>query len=237
MSDTVLNALQLIKAIHDQPSAGALFRKFNESVREQVLLAPKTLEQLQAAIDVERKRVEAKVEYVTVVVIRNNVVDESFLFVGPHDMVAASAEGKYRELAQKWTNHDEATIDGSLEDGYLEWDNGSLCLTWPNHEACTTTGKRGIKAAITGDGTTVEVEFDAVPWFEQASDDEIEELAGVGWGGDYEADAVAEFVADTQPSVRKVIDAGKGFEVHVNVADALHWLNEHRPSLAQRISE
>jgi len=236
MSDTVLNTLMLLKAIHDNREAAGAVIPGPLGSKEIVLLAPKTLEQLQAAIDLERKRA-VPVEYVTVVVIRNNVVDESFLFVGPHDMVAASAEAKFREVVQADVGKPIADMEAVLDDGYYEFKGGgSVCLTWPNHEACTTTGKRGIKACITGDGTTVDVEFDAVAWFEQASDDEIEELAGIGWGGNYEADAVAEFVAGSVPSVRKVIDKGQGFEVHVDVAQALAWLAEHRPTLCERIS-
>jgi hypothetical protein len=235
MKDTVLNTLQLIRAIHDQPSAGAVIAE--TGLREKVVLAPKTLEQLAAAIDLERKRVVPD-EYVTVVVIRNGVVDESFLFVGSHDMIAASAEAKFREIVQADVGKPIADMEAVLDDGYYEFKGGgSVCLTWPTHDECTTTGKRGIKACITGDGSTVEVEFDAVPWFEQASDEEIEELAEIGWGGNYEADVVAEFVADTVPSVRKVIDKGAGFEVHVDVAQALRWLAEHRASLCERISE
>ena len=53
-----------------------------------------------------------------------------------------------------------------------------------------------ICAECHSDDHNVEVAFDATRWFEQATDKQIAELAAVGWGGEYPADAVAEFMTD-----------------------------------------
>jgi hypothetical protein len=243
--DTVLNALMLLKAIHDnREAAGAVIPGPLQS-KEIVLLAPMTLKQLNEAIEAERLRATAaealelarmQSASVTVVVIRNNVVDESFLFQGPNGMIGASAEAKFRELV-KDEGIDAEDMDGILDDGYWEFKdgNGSVCITWPTLAECTTTGK-GIAARITGDGPGGSlVNFDAVPWFEQASDEEISELAAKGWGGDYEADAVAEFI-DT-PEIRAIIDKGAGFEVHIDGPQAMVWLADNRTNLYEELAE
>jgi hypothetical protein len=46
-----LKALLLIQALHDNPESGAIFRQGGKMIREKVLLAPKTLEQLKKAMD------------------------------------------------------------------------------------------------------------------------------------------------------------------------------------------
>ena len=105
-----------------------------------------------------------------------------------------------------------------------------------------------IRAEVHSDDRNVEVEFDATEWFEQASDDEIEELANFHYGGDYPADGVAEFFDrkgknSTAPVFRylKIIrnDASKGdccgFECHVNQEDAETWIKANRPALASKL--
>lgn len=141
MSDTLVNALKLIKALHDKPECGALFVQFNQSVREQVLLAPKTLEQLTAAIDVAEKRA-VEPEYVSVIVVRNDVVDQNYLFVGPSRIIAASAEEKFKELV-KGEGLEPDDLEAVLEDGYWEFKdgNGSVCINWPERLAATTLGR------------------------------------------------------------------------------------------------
>jgi hypothetical protein len=46
--------------------------------------------------------------------------------------------------------------------------------------------------------------FDAERWFSQASDEEIVDLANCGWGGNYAADRVAEFIAGFHEQVSRV---------------------------------
>jgi len=57
-----------------------------------------------------------------------------------------------------------------------------------------------IKAKAWSDDRNVEVEFDATPYFQQASALEILQLACCGWAGDYPADDVATYVAGGEPS-------------------------------------
>jgi hypothetical protein len=102
-----------------------------------------------------------------------------------------------------------------------------------------------IKAETHSDDYAVEIEFDATDWFEQASDDEILALAAIGWGGDYEADAVAEHFEATScarlfaylgfsPTMPWSNDS-VGFECHVDEQSALAWIASRRPDLAGRI--
>ena len=61
-----------------------------------------------------------------------------------------------------------------------------------------------INAEVHSDDRAVDADFDATLWFEQASDDEIMELEYSGWGGDYPADAVAQFFEDANSEVADV---------------------------------
>ena len=98
-----------------------------------------------------------------------------------------------------------------------------------------------IRANVHTDDRHYDVDFDATAWFEQASDQEIIELADCGWRGDYPADAVAEFMADHNNQIQRLFDylshdprTGKdpiGFECSVNEGDARAWLKEHRPQI------
>lgn len=99
-----------------------------------------------------------------------------------------------------------------------------------------------IKAETYSDDHAAEVNFDATAWFEQATDEEILELARVDWGGDYEADDVARFFEDKVPAVdamftyiqayNRVAEGDSiGFECRVDADDALAWIREYRPHL------
>lgn len=71
--------------------------------------------------------------------------------------------------------------------------------------------------------------FDATLWLAQASDDELRALRNEGYGGDYTADGVAEFMTNYDPRVQAMFDHNdtlpnsvelRGFECHVNEAEA-----------------
>ncbi len=110
--------------------------------------------------------------------------------------------------------------------------------------------KPAICAEVHTDDFNAEASFDAAPWFAQASDKAILELADCGWGGNYAADAVAEWFADLKKNA-EVVDvfdylrahnrmarhrrSAIGFECHVNENDALGWLHQHRPAIAKQI--
>ena len=55
----------------------------------------------------------------------------------------------------------------------------------------------------------------AAPWFEQAPDEAILDLAKCGWGGDYPADAVAEFFEGKVPDITAMFKYKQhGFECY-----------------------
>lgn len=95
-----------------------------------------------------------------------------------------------------------------------------------------------IKAECHSDDRCIEVNFDATPWFEQASEKEILDLANCGWRGDYPSDAVAHFMADLNDEVAEMFSylgmrakiETIGFECSVNSEDALIWLRANRPA-------
>lgn len=104
-----------------------------------------------------------------------------------------------------------------------------------------------ITATCHSDDYEIEVTFNALPWFEQATDEKIVKLAEEEFGGDYTADSVAEFVAASNQMVQDLFDylalvnnhRGEkdpvGFECHVNEEMALHWIKEHRQHLMVKI--
>lgn len=75
-------------------------------------------------------------------------------------------------------------------------------------------------------------EFDCTLWFAQASDAELLALILCGFGGDYGADAVAEFYDGLEPRVTRMFERKRsGFECHVDRQQAMAWLRAHRPLL------
>lgn len=110
-----------------------------------------------------------------------------------------------------------------------------------------TTSPVRVRAECHSDDRVFEVEFDAAQWFDQASDQEIFDLAECGWGGDYPSDAVAIDMAKHLDSIaalfvyldnhnrspRKHI----GFECHVEREGAIAWLRANRPGLLTHIQD
>ena len=97
-----------------------------------------------------------------------------------------------------------------------------------------------IQAEVHSDDWAAEAKFDATPYFEQASDEELKELADCDYGGDYAADDVARFFEDTDEGVAfvfKYLDArgDQGFECHVDVEQAEAWIRANRPDLAKEL--
>lgn len=97
-----------------------------------------------------------------------------------------------------------------------------------------------IRAEVHSDDYAAAAKFDATAWFEQADDASIEQLSKCGFGGDYAADAVAEWSASLFDSVADVFHydelARCGFECHVNVNDAEAWIAANRPHLTNAIA-
>ena len=101
-----------------------------------------------------------------------------------------------------------------------------------------------IPAKVTTDDNIASAEFDAIEWFLKASDSTLIELHEIEYGGDYEADEVAEFFESRNAEVKSVFDykniVGKfktmGFECYVDSEAAIKWILEFRPHLADKIS-
>ena len=104
-----------------------------------------------------------------------------------------------------------------------------------------------VSAEAHSDDHACEVTFDATPYFEQASDEDLFKLAVCGWGGDYPADTVAIFMAD-QPGQTQLTDLFKyleiarrakdiGFECHVDAEEAMVWMEANRPAVTVQVKE
>jgi hypothetical protein len=98
-----------------------------------------------------------------------------------------------------------------------------------------------IRAEVHTDDFAFTAKFDALPFFELATPEQILDLAKCEWGGDYPADDVARFFID-KPGYEDVTQvfayASKvksGFECHVYEPEALHWLYVHRPDVFQML--
>ena len=99
--------------------------------------------------------------------------------------------------------------------------------------------------AITDD-YRIEIEFDATPWFEQATEDAIADIAGCAqgngtWGGGYPSDNVVMVLSDSDKRLDDLLryceitnewsSDGVGFECYVDAHDAEEWIRCHRPHI------
>lgn len=102
-----------------------------------------------------------------------------------------------------------------------------------------------IKAETHSDDRAVEVDFDATPYFQQASDEDLASLIECGFEGDEPADQVAIHLADTNDQIAAMFTylearnrasrKSTGFEVSVDEDEALDWLKQNRPSVFNHI--
>lgn len=105
-----------------------------------------------------------------------------------------------------------------------------------------------IRATAWSDCRGIEVEFDATPWAEQATDQAIIDLIECGFRGDYPADDVVIFMAGVNEQAAKLFRFielvpfqpfsrdTNGFECEVDEDDLRAWLRERRPELMRRLS-
>ena len=144
----------------------------------------------------------------------------------------------WKELTDRGISFDQVDVDLPGEDmaeAYLDHFSIKNILKRQNDPMV-------IRAEVHSDDITFQASFDALPWFEQATDDEIMALVNIDWGGDYAADDVAKFCADLDPEVAKVFDyverkSGLGFECNVDDGMAMAWLQSHRAKLYKKIRE
>ena len=103
---------------------------------------------------------------------------------------------------------------------------------------------RTISASCHTDDYRYEIQlFDATPWFIVASDADIQQLIEDGFSGNYTADSIAEDAGDYDAQVRAMfayLDSlpasyePRGFECYVDEAQALAWIQYHRPHLLEQ---
>lgn len=92
-----------------------------------------------------------------------------------------------------------------------------------------------ISAKAHSDDWKAKADFNAHLWFDQASDEEVIDLAENGWGGDYSADVVALFMEERSLVIESLFEyiqiSKMGYEVEINPDEAAAWLEKHRPHL------
>jgi hypothetical protein len=96
-----------------------------------------------------------------------------------------------------------------------------------------------IPAECHSDDNRVKILFDALPWFKQASDGEINALIEECFDGGYACDGVAEHFSDTTTAdlfdylviVNKHTTEGIGFECRGDLYAAVAWLQANRPDI------
>lgn len=94
-----------------------------------------------------------------------------------------------------------------------------------------------IQAEAHSDDQAISISFDAEPYFEQASDEDLKELVDYGFRGDYPADYVLLHFEeqeghDASRLMAYVRASGLGFECRVDQPEALAWIRRRRPLLA-----
>ena len=97
-----------------------------------------------------------------------------------------------------------------------------------------------IKAECRLDDQTMQVDFDAEPWFSQAGESELNGLYNCGFAGDYQADQVAMDSADWDEELAELFticdrNAVTGFDCSINKDQAVAWLKENRPEIIRTV--
>jgi hypothetical protein len=94
-----------------------------------------------------------------------------------------------------------------------------------------------IRAEMHSDDHVHEVEFDAEDYFKEAADEDLHNLIGINFRGDYASDKVAEFFEESIPEIKECLEYCRhsngniGFECRVNKEDAMRWLWKNRPKI------
>ena len=104
-----------------------------------------------------------------------------------------------------------------------------------------------IKAEVHSDDRSVEVEFDATPYFIKSRNPKLFDLALCGFGLDYPSDEVAISMAEHNEEIQflfKYLEViaddpmkknHRGFECTVDVGSAMKWIKNERPELYEKI--
>lgn len=106
-----------------------------------------------------------------------------------------------------------------------------------------------VKARAFSDDKVIDVTFDAAPWLAKAAEADIYALAREEWGHDYAADRVASESQEWNLPLVKLFDyldsisgvpsksEQDGFEVEVDSAQAITWIEKNRPDLMPKLAE
>jgi hypothetical protein len=103
-----------------------------------------------------------------------------------------------------------------------------------------------IRAEVQTDDDQFSASFDATPFFERATLEQLVALRDCDWGGDEPADAVALFMLERDDAVADlfrylaldpVADDGfpVGFECYVSASDVARWVQKNRPGWSERL--
>lgn len=101
-----------------------------------------------------------------------------------------------------------------------------------------------ISAKVHTDDRVFEISFDAEPWFAQATEQDIFDLASCGWGDDYPSDDIAMWFADSISDIDEMFSyiervdgtvRKTGFECYINVGDVMKWLDVNNYDLAKKL--
>jgi hypothetical protein len=169
---------------------------------------------------------------------------------------AAEVIDRQQGLLQEWvasaTNIESGEAIAKVEQGFVQQCRDTLGHRAPAsalvvHEVHTDADEGVLTVLAEGhsDDWMHEVAFDATPWFEQASEEELRALHEIGYRGDCAADAVLLFFEERIEEVAAMLEycrksqtrgrEGVGFECEVDEDDALRWLAARRPGLLQEI--
>ena len=100
-----------------------------------------------------------------------------------------------------------------------------------------------VSAEAHSDDHKIQVRFDATTWFEQAGDEEINDLMEIHYGGNLAADRVADFFEKNQTkrlfdylSFSPTMADGDtiGFECNIDQVQAEAWIEKNRPHLMKK---
>jgi hypothetical protein len=109
-----------------------------------------------------------------------------------------------------------------------------------NETVQTISTEPFIRAEVHADDHAAHANFDARPWFEQATDNEIRALVEIEFGGNIESDSLAQFCEDYDENVKAVGQyvqtVAVGYECNISPDDACKWIAQNRPLLWQKLT-
>lgn len=159
------------------------------------------------------------------------------------DIIVNHYEAGYKYTAKELRQILESIVD--IVDAYSGVTKVPPAKAPPSSEVTKRHAEPLIAAVIHSDDHGRKSSFQANRWFSTATDEEIRELAAIGWGYDLEADRIGYFMEAIDLEVEKVLEYCReatgtsrepiGFEVSVDKDQAMAWLRVHKPELWKTI--